>query len=496
LEERNNDWGFEKHESEFEYSNLGPLPAWNLRSRSLGGIGSLSQGSSNTDLVKHLQNALVSLGYDLGPYGPNRDGVDGDFGNATRNGVVSFQQNNSDFMGNQLAVDALVGPLTSDSINRKLIGVWYPSYQTPTELKNHYGIPDDTEPGTIPDENLENGLSTPIVLVPGTMGTELYRGSLKLWPSSNTLHSTMLEKNPDGSDKFGKVSVGKVVRSIGPGGVIGFYNKFFKFFKNKGYVEGADLFEFPYDWRESPVDGARELEKLVIDDICKPQNQGGKGFSKVILVAHSLGGLVTRAFLMNPANHRYVDKLILLGAPNHGAPKYLSLLISGSPWPASPYNRVSEATAKKIVRYFPALYYGCIGTNFENKYGEFIFENGSPVKLRDLHNTYPNQIDSSLLQAGLKFHDDLDRTWAQRPFSNTYVILSQLLGTVNKINLKNGKVDSLGHGVGDNTIPLYSAERLHPTIPPNSAQTIPVGRVKHSALPNNTTVLNHIFNII
>ena len=44
-----------------------------------------------TDKVTAVQQALVDLGYDLGDYGSKGDGVDGDFGSATKNAVIKFQ---------------------------------------------------------------------------------------------------------------------------------------------------------------------------------------------------------------------------------------------------------------------------------------------------------------------------------------------------------------------------------------------------------------------
>ena len=53
----------------------------------------LSRGSKG-DAVIRLQKALVARGYNLGTFGPNKDGVDGDFGAATQQAVTKFQQAN------------------------------------------------------------------------------------------------------------------------------------------------------------------------------------------------------------------------------------------------------------------------------------------------------------------------------------------------------------------------------------------------------------------
>lgn len=39
---------------------------------------------ANEEMVKNIQKELVSLGYDLGKFGANKDGVDGKYGNATK----------------------------------------------------------------------------------------------------------------------------------------------------------------------------------------------------------------------------------------------------------------------------------------------------------------------------------------------------------------------------------------------------------------------------
>lgn len=45
-------------------------------------------------ITKQRQRALVLLGFDLGSFGPNRDGVDGDWGRASDAALTKFQQQN------------------------------------------------------------------------------------------------------------------------------------------------------------------------------------------------------------------------------------------------------------------------------------------------------------------------------------------------------------------------------------------------------------------
>lgn len=53
--------------------------------------GVLQRGEVGED-VKALQKALVSLGYNLGTFGPDKDGCDGEFGKATETAVKAFQR--------------------------------------------------------------------------------------------------------------------------------------------------------------------------------------------------------------------------------------------------------------------------------------------------------------------------------------------------------------------------------------------------------------------
>lgn len=63
----------------------------------------LRNGDEGKDVMQ-LQSYLVDLGYDLGDFGNNRDGIDGDFGDATEIAVRKFQK------AEKLEVDGEYGP--------------------------------------------------------------------------------------------------------------------------------------------------------------------------------------------------------------------------------------------------------------------------------------------------------------------------------------------------------------------------------------------------
>lgn len=144
--------------------NPGPLPAEKLQNRgegeeAKGALGNESagkmfyEGSDRKALVEVVQRMLRELQYDIGDTGPGGDGVDGVFGKKTEDAVKEFQKSNKGWDGEPLKVDGLVGPRTSDALNRAMVGRWYGHYQTPLSLTA--GIPHHT----VTAGYLGNGLS-------------------------------------------------------------------------------------------------------------------------------------------------------------------------------------------------------------------------------------------------------------------------------------------------------------------------------------------------
>jgi pimeloyl-ACP methyl ester carboxylesterase len=96
----------------------------------------------------------------------------------------------------------------------------------------------------------------------------------------------------------------------------------------------CDLFEFPYDWRR-PIEwnGDRLHEALERWSRDMPDRQ-------FTLVGHSMGGIVSRAYLARHGNSaaRRVKRLIMLGTPHFGAAGAVENLLLG--------NRMMEIAAK------------------------------------------------------------------------------------------------------------------------------------------------------
>jgi hypothetical protein len=108
-----------------------------------GALGNSSTGhmyypdnGNREAMVKKVQTMLSELGYDTGSAGS-----DGKFGSDTEKAVRAFQQDNKDWNGNALKVDGLVGPETSDALNRKMVAKgWYNFHQTETSITIDFSL--------------------------------------------------------------------------------------------------------------------------------------------------------------------------------------------------------------------------------------------------------------------------------------------------------------------------------------------------------------------
>ncbi|MDA3815482.1 MAG: hypothetical protein PF549_03890 [Patescibacteria group bacterium] len=82
-----------------------------------------------------------------------------------------------------------------------------------------------------------------------------------------------------------------------------------------GYEKKINLFEFPYEWRNSNMISAQKLQEGI------REIQEETLMSRVDLVAHSMGGLVARKYIQSDQFERNVDQLVTLGTPHRGSPE-------------------------------------------------------------------------------------------------------------------------------------------------------------------------------
>lgn len=84
------------------------------------------------------------------------------------------------------------------------------------------------------------------------------------------------------------------------------------------------VYPAPWDWRHNIEEAWKIYLKPKIDEAKR-----ATGYDKVDVVAHSMGGLVTRAYIQSEAYANDIDRFIMIGTPNRGSTNAYYLMEGG-----------------------------------------------------------------------------------------------------------------------------------------------------------------------
>lgn len=93
--------------------------------------------------------------------------------------------------------------------------------------------------------------------------------------------------------------------------------------------DDANLFPFPYDWRRDNRANARRLATFVERQLAAWRTASGNMTAQVILIAHSMGGLISRYYLECLGGHEQCRALITFGTPYRGSLNALNAIANG-----------------------------------------------------------------------------------------------------------------------------------------------------------------------
>lgn len=222
-----------------------------------------------------------------------------------------------------------------------------------------------------------------------------------------------------------------------------------------GYGEGSqagNLFELPYDWRRDNRAAAYRLAELVATHLPRWRAASGADDAKVVLVAHSMGGMVSRYYLEALEGWRNCRALVTFGTPFRGAPNSLNFLANGYK------NMLLDLT--EVMRSYTSIYqllprYECIDL------GDRLVR---PSELEGVAG-----LDTQRAVAGREFHLEIDRAIeAHREMPGYLVEPIAGMGqpTLQSASVVDGVLtcsmdvprgwDAV-HGDGDGTVPRVSA---------------------------------------
>lgn len=227
---------------------------------------------------------------------------------------------------------------------------------------------------------------TPVLIVPGLMGTEIKDGEELLWAdmgrmavdvNDSFVDPLSFNKNliPSDSDVYASDVI--KTKTLFGATVYNYSGELINEFKGQGYIEGtgadATLFTFPYDWRygaSGKYANGKTNSDLLKEKIQQILQQTGS--DKVDVVAHSLGGLIVKKYVASAqgaGEPSKINKAVFVGVPNTGAPKSVKVLLQGDnfgvPW-------LADSEIKKISENMPAAYDLLPSQQYYNQKGSFI----------------------------------------------------------------------------------------------------------------------------
>jgi pimeloyl-ACP methyl ester carboxylesterase len=165
----------------------------------------------------------------------------------------------------------------------------------------------------------------PLVFIPGILGCTLSQPDGRVvWGDRNSLlNFEELEIGPNGPVKALHANgLVEKINVLGPFWPSHKYDGLLDTLHKLGYVEGQTLFLFPYDWRLSNFDTARTLASVVDRTPALKNN-------KFDIVAHSMGGIVAKIWMLEYGGANKVHKAIFLGTPFQGSMNSFATLSNG-----------------------------------------------------------------------------------------------------------------------------------------------------------------------
>lgn len=208
-----------------------------------------------------------------------------------------------------------------------------------------------------------------------------------------------------------------------------------------------NLVPFPYDWRLSNRYNGRELAKVAFKALEEWRQQPGMRDAKLVLVCHSMGGLIARWFAEKEGGADSIRAMITIATPHRGALNSLVTLANGLEPRIGPLRLPLTSFARSL----PSLYqllpqYDCVVTASGRT---------------DLLTANCPELDSRMLKDAVAFHAAL--TSEKLPAYPLYKVVGIRQPTATTVRIVDGQVipseEIDGHNQGgDGTVPRLAAE--------------------------------------
>jgi pimeloyl-ACP methyl ester carboxylesterase len=254
-------------------------------------------------------------------------------------------------------------------------------------------------------------------------------------------------------------------------------------------TEGKNFFQFPYDWRRHNKVAARKLARQTSRWLADWRETSGNRDAKLILVCHSMGGLVARYFLECMEGWKDTRALVSFGTPYRGSLNAVDGLANGI--------KMGTLDLSEVARRFTAIYqllpiYEC-------------YDPGNGALVRVGETTGIPNVDPAMARAALRFHRDIEEAvnsnrrlpQYQRSSYRIYPAVGISQRTSQSARLAGNRVEMLethrGQALtGDGTVPQASAIPIELSDAPNAMYAA----TKHGSLQNADAVITNMVGIL
>lgn len=338
----------------------------------------------------------------------------------------------------------------------------------------------------------------PLIFVPGILGTRLC-----------DINNTVIWGNIKSFSNFSKLEIGNPaspalhpcdlvdeIQILGPFWTHDTYKSWLDALNDIGFSpQRNNLFIFAYDWRLSNFDNAKNLDAFVSAHI--PATQ------QFDIVAHSMGGIVTRIYLDNYPSARTVNQVFYLGTPFLGSMDTLGTIKEGWGFPLTNIAGGQELVTR-VAMSFPSMlemlprYKDCcyVRKTDGSRQSLDIFDPQTWRSFGWLPTSYSDPAQFA------KFADELRRSASLTPLlsrpapAGVYemIFASDIYDTLRLVGMKEGATEPkdwvFTTSKGDGTVPVWSVARR-----PNSdeySDTLP-SFAKHEHLFDDKWVTSVIF---
>ncbi len=353
---------------------------------------------------------------------------------------------------------------------------------------------------------VRRAMSDVIVVLPGIMGSVLDRGGTR-WGLTGgaalraltTGGGSIADLTIDGPDDWTRplgdgVETPKLLSDLhllpGLWKIDGYSQMIARIERRFEVVRGENLILFPYDWRRDIRAAATRLQSESHEWLTAQRSRGATE-PKLILVAHSMGGLVSRYFLEVLGGWRDTRMLVTFGTPYTGSLKAVGSLVNG--FRIGP---VELDSLSRFIRSCTSVYqllptYRCIdpGDGEPRRVGELDLPGLRSDRLRaaiDFH----DEIETAL-QANRKDEEYRTRGYAIHPIIGIEQPTAQsALVTGDQVELVE-HLDGNDDG-GDGTVPRISAYPNEWTDPTEGV----FSGTKHGSLQNSKAMLSQLEGVL